>query len=320
MRQQWTKEQQFDWEYCWRLTREKEKRYREAQAWWVLASEETSSNVDFTACCTYVPKGKEWGGEFLRLATTFDTLSQINGIVESCVIDDWKWLDRHNDINGIGGKSMAVVGTVVVPGWALAMGGEVQEVECVVFKSMPQHMEMLVGLPLIRKRGDRMVVDQFRVHTLGTVQTARLDWLWKILRRMNGPVENHLVLCGGIIPQLVVMYGLGFDIGVVYSVEWESVVRKVAEALWACVKHIEPHTMEGVDWSAFDWDRISSIIGGPPCTPWSMRSGCAKGFGDPVSKVFIAIARVSSDGDGAQSKQVNQACIGECDGGSKIDS
>jgi hypothetical protein len=51
-----------------------------------------------------------------------------------------------------------------------------------------------------------------------------------------------------------------------------------------------------------------------------MRSGCAKGFGDPVSKVFIAIARVSSDGDGAQSKQVNQACIGECDGGSKIDS
>ena len=305
VRQQKAREQQCAWEYycglvqlreqeqeqC-RQAKEREKQYREAQAWWVLASEETSSNVDFTACCTYVPKEREWGGEFLRLATTFDTLSQINGIVESCVIDGWKWLDRHNDVNGIGGKSMAVMGTVVVPGWALAMGGEVQDVECVVFRSMPQHMEMLVGLPLIRKRGDRMVVDQFRVHTLGTVQTARLDWLWKILRRMNGPVENHLALCGGIIPQLVVMYGLGFNIGVVYSVECDSVVRKVAEALWACVQHIEPHTMEGVDWSAFDWDRISSIIGGPPCTPWSMRSGCAKGFGDPVSKVFIAVARV----------------------------
>ena len=117
MRQQWTKEQQFDWEYCWQVTREKEKRYREAQAWWVLASEETSSNVDFTACCTYVPKGKEWGGEFLRLATTFDTLSQINGIVESCAIDGWKWLDRHNDINGIGGKSMAVVGKCCGGAW-----------------------------------------------------------------------------------------------------------------------------------------------------------------------------------------------------------
>ena len=66
----------------------------------------------------------------------------------------------------------------------------------------------------------------------------------------------------------------------------------MAEALWACVKHIEPHTMEGVDWSTFEWDGISSIIGGPPCTPWSMRSGCAMGFGDPVSKVFIAVARV----------------------------
>ena len=76
----------------------------------------------------------------------------------------------------------------------ISYGGEVQDVECVVFKSMPQHMEMLVGLPLIRKRGDRMVVDQFRVHTLGTVQCARLDWLWKILRRMKGPVENHLAL------------------------------------------------------------------------------------------------------------------------------
>ena len=103
--------------------REQERwQYREAQAWWVLASEETSSNVDFTACCTYVPKEREWGGEFVRFATTFDTLSQINGIVESSVIDGWKWMDRHNDINVIGGKSMAVVGTVVVPGWALAMG------------------------------------------------------------------------------------------------------------------------------------------------------------------------------------------------------
>ena len=63
---------------------------------------------------------------------------------------------------------MTVMGTVLVPGWALAMGGEVQDVECVVFKSMPQHMEMLVGLPLIRKRGDRMVVDQFSaVCTIG---------------------------------------------------------------------------------------------------------------------------------------------------------
>ena len=217
VRQQRAREQQFDWEYCCWLAKEGERlkqeerckqaqeeqdrRYEDAEAWWVLASEKKSSNVDFTACCTFVPKEGEWGGEFLRFATTFDTLSQINGILESCVVDSWRWLDRHSNINGIGGKSMAVVGTVLVPGWALAMGGDVQDVECVVFKSMPQHMEMLVGLPLIRKRGDRMVVDQFRVHTLGTVQTARLDPLWKVLRRMNGPVENHLALCGGIIPQ-----------------------------------------------------------------------------------------------------------------------
>ena len=70
---------------------------------------------------------------------------------------------------------------------------------------------------------------------MGTIQSARLDWLWKILHKMNGPVGNHLVLCGGVIPQLVVMYDLGFNVGVVYSVEWDSVVRKVAEALWACV-------------------------------------------------------------------------------------
>ena len=229
-----------------------ERQYREAQAWWVLASGEASSNVAFTAC--YVPKGREWGGEPLRFATTFGTLSQINGIAESCVVGGWGWLGRHNVVNGIGGKSMAVVGTVLVLGWALALGGGVQDVECVVFKSMPhvQYMGMLAGLPLIRKRGGRMVVDQFRVHTLGTMQYARLDWLWKILRRINGPVEDHMVLCGGTIPQLVVMYGLGFNIGVVYSVGWDSVVREVAEALWACVQHIEPHAMGGVDWSAFD--------------------------------------------------------------------
>ena len=44
-----------------------------------------------------------------------------------------------------------------------------------------------------------------------------------------------MVLCGGIIPQLVVMYGLGFNIGIVYSVEWDSVDRKVTEALRVCV-------------------------------------------------------------------------------------
>ena len=82
-----------------------------------------------------------------KFATTFVTLAQINGIVKSCVVDGWRWLDRHNDVNGIGGKSMAVVGTVLVPGWALAMGGGVQDVECVVFNSMPQHIEILVGLP-----------------------------------------------------------------------------------------------------------------------------------------------------------------------------
>jgi hypothetical protein len=46
-------------EQC-RQAKEREKQYREAQAWWVLTSEETSSNVDFTACCTYVPKEREW--------------------------------------------------------------------------------------------------------------------------------------------------------------------------------------------------------------------------------------------------------------------
>ena len=69
-------------------------------------------------------------------------------------------------------------------------------------------------------------------------------------------------------PQLVVMYRLGFNIGVVYSIEWNSVGRKVAEAPWPCVEHIEPHTMVGIDWNAFGWGKISSIIGGPPCTPW----------------------------------------------------
>ena len=87
-----------------------------------------------------MPKEREWGDECLRFATTIDTLSQINRIVESCVVEGWRWFDRHNDVNGIGGKSMAVVGTVLAPRWTLAMAGEVQNVECVVFKSMPQHM------------------------------------------------------------------------------------------------------------------------------------------------------------------------------------
>ena len=56
---------------------------------------------------------------------------------------------------------------------------------------------------------------------------------------MKGPVKNHLALCGSIIPQLVVMYRSGFNIGAVDSVEWDSVDRKVAEALWPCVMHIE---------------------------------------------------------------------------------
>ena len=94
------------------------------------------------------------------------------------------------------------------------------------------------------------------------------------------------------IPQFVVMYGLGFNIGIVYSVERDGVVRKVAEAMWACVQYIEPRTIADVHWSVFDWNRISFIIGVPPCIPWSARSDCAMGFGDPVSKVSVAVARV----------------------------
>ena len=78
------------------------------------------------------------------------------------------------------------------------------------------------------------------------------------------------------------------------------------------MKHIEPHTMEGVDWSAFEWDGIGSIIGGPPCTLWSMRSGCAMGFGDRMSKVFIAVAHVMVMAHTGE--KFNQANIGECDG------
>ena len=67
VRQKRAREQQFDWEYCCWLAQQKEQelevesRYKKAQAWWVLASEETSSSVDFTACCTYVPKEGVWG-------------------------------------------------------------------------------------------------------------------------------------------------------------------------------------------------------------------------------------------------------------------
>ena len=44
-----------------------------------------------------------------------------------------------------------------------------------------------------------------------------------------------------------------------YTVECDSVVRSVAEALWAYVLHVAPHTVEGVDWAGFDWQVIASI-------------------------------------------------------------
>ena len=247
--------------------------------------------AEFTGACTYV------GGLIpvhesrrRRLATTFDPLSQVNLIAEQYVDSDWTWLEGA-EVNGVGGKAKAL-GSVIVPQWSLTMGGWKRDIEAVVFEKLPQNMQLLIGLPVIRHGDDRLICDQWRVHSLMSKEVLRTDVLAMVLARLAGPAESHLVLCGGLCPHLVEMLALGCNIDKVFSVESDLSVRTTAEALWEFLVHVEPHRVEDVDWENFNFSAISSAVASPPCQPWSTRSGRAAGFEDPRSEAFVACARV----------------------------
>ena len=208
--------------------------------------------AEFTGACTYV------GGLIpvhesrrRRLATTFDPLSQVNLIAEQYVDSDWTWLEGA-EVNGVGGKAKAL-GAVIVPQWCLTMGGWKRDIEAVVFEKLPQNMQLLIGLPVIRHGEDRLICDQWRVHSLMSKEVLRTDVLAMVLARLAGPAESHLVLCGGLCPHLVEMLSLGCNIDKVFSVESDLVVRATAEALWEFLVHVEPHRVEDVDWENFNF-------------------------------------------------------------------
>ena len=225
-----------------------------------------------------------------RLVATFDPLSQVNLIAEQYVDSDWTWLEGA-EVNGVGGKAKAL-GSVIVPQWCLTMGGWKRDIEAVVFEKLPQNMQLLIGLPVIRHGDDRLICDQWRVHSLRLKEVLRTDVLAMVLARLAGPAESHLVLCGGLCPHLVEMLSLGCNIDKVFSVESDLSVRTTAEALWEFLVHVEPHRVEDVDWENFNFSAISSAVASPPCQPWSTRSGRAAGFEDPRSEALVACARV----------------------------
>ena len=200
-------------------------------------SREFRAGVTFSVICNSAEL--KWSGEersWRSLITVFDTAAMINMIAESVVDSNWLYVEGNREswssVTSVDGVKISVGGKVIVPGHSMVFNGRVMPLVATVVKSIPNQVELLIGLPVILSPDYRLLPDlsSWRVYDRVAKETVRLDLIHRIVsRRSLGPI-NLLSLCAGMCIEVVVMLELGFEVAFVHVVETSPVTQVIAAA------------------------------------------------------------------------------------------
>ena len=121
-----------------------------------FCSREFRVGISFSVVCDFVKL--EWSGKdrsWRPMITIFDIVAMINMITESVVDKDWSYAEGNRDswssrsVTSIDGVKISVGGKVIVPGHSMVFNGRVMPLVATVVKSIPNQVELLIGLPVI---------------------------------------------------------------------------------------------------------------------------------------------------------------------------
>ena len=259
-------------------------------------SREFRAGVTFSVVCNSAEL--KWSGEeqsWRSLITVFDTAAMINMIAESVVDSNWSYVEGNREswssVTSVDGVKISVGGKVIVPGHSMVFNGRVMPLVATVVKSIPNQVELLIGLPVILSPDYRLLPDlsSWRVYDRVAKETIRLDLVHRIVsRRSLGPI-NMLSLCAGMCIEVAVMIELGFEVAFVHVVETSPVTQVIAAASFPMVRLSKSGDVN--DNIACDQTcRFFAGFAGPQCIHWSRLRDNPGGYGEPGSSTFTSSA------------------------------
>jgi hypothetical protein len=136
------------------------------------------------------------------------------------------------------GVKLAVGARVIIPGHSMVLNGRILPMIATVVKSIPNQVELLIGLPVILSPEYNLLPDltTWRVHVRVSNEVVRLDLISRMLaRRAYGPI-NIFCLCSGMCIEIAVLIELGFDVVFAYAVEASEATREISGAAFPMIK------------------------------------------------------------------------------------
>ena len=110
---------------------------------------------------------------------------------------------------------------MIIPGHAMVLNGRVLPMIATVVKSIPNQVELLIGLPVIVSPEYNLLTDlaTWRVHVRISNEVSRLDLISRMIaRKAFGPI-SVFCLCSGMCIEVAILIELGFDNVFVHAVE-----------------------------------------------------------------------------------------------------
>ena len=122
----------------------------------------SGSSRQFRSAITFAVD-KDWLSGWRSWITIFDTAAMINMIAESVVDSNWSYVEGNREswssVTSVDGVKISVGGKVIVPGHSMVFNGRVMPLVATVVKSIPNQVELLIGLPVILSPDYRLLPD-----------------------------------------------------------------------------------------------------------------------------------------------------------------
>jgi hypothetical protein len=174
---------------------------------------------------------------------------------------------------------------------AMVSNGRVLPMIATVVKSIPNQVELLIGLPVILSPEYNLLTDlaTWRVHVRASNEILWLDLISRMIARKDfGPV-NIFCLCSGMCIEVAVLNELGFDVVFVHDVEASAATREISGAAFPMIKFSNDGYAEN---NTLCDQKFNSFAGfaGPQCIHWSVLRTKPGGYKEPGLSTFTACA------------------------------
>ena len=233
-------------------------------------------SAEFLASAGYVKADGVWK----QVAQCYDSLSMTTmwnaDVLPSPLPNGWKWIARGGSVQGAGNKSTRCEGRLEIQEYKFTNLGTPVTIRPAVLK-LPRHVVCVIGSKdmMCADGGLDIIADlaNFRVYVISLNEIVRLDWLPRVICRLNSEPQNLLAWYGGLNPEVSIAKDLGWRINVVFNIEIDEVAREISSANHAEVRHCSvvnanlvtiDHLPDGMQWLG--------VTGGPPCQLSSRRN------------------------------------------------